>query len=113
MNIGKISKINKRAGGNKAIQVGNFQKTNDLCSSFIRCSRVHKQGFVNSPIQATVNFSHWAFMKRQQELDLVFGHTQMHGQTIIEVDTSISETPFVVQTVLLSTTTLNVILFFH
>ena len=69
--------------------VGNFQKINDLLSSFIRYSRVHKRGFVNSQMEATVNFSHCAFMKCQQELDLVFGHTQMHGQTIIEVDTAI------------------------
>ena len=41
MQAGKISKINKRAGGNKAVQVGKFQKINNLCSTFIRYSRVH------------------------------------------------------------------------
>ena len=41
MKNGKVSKIIKRAGGNKAVQVGNFQKINNLCSTFIRYSRVH------------------------------------------------------------------------
>ena len=36
----KISKIDKHAGGNKALQVGNFQKSNNLCSTFIRYTRV-------------------------------------------------------------------------
>ena len=36
----KSQKNNKRAGGNKAVQVGNFQKINNLCSTFIRYSRV-------------------------------------------------------------------------
>ena len=40
MQAGKISKINKRAGGNKAVQVGIFQKIINLCSTFIRYSRV-------------------------------------------------------------------------
>ena len=39
MKKGKISKINKRAGGNKAVQVGIFQKINKLCSTFITYSR--------------------------------------------------------------------------
>ena len=33
---GKISKINKRAGWNKGVQAGFFQKNNKLCSTFIR-----------------------------------------------------------------------------
>jgi len=33
---GKISKINKRAGWNKAVQVGIFLEINKLCSTFIR-----------------------------------------------------------------------------
>ena len=37
-----FQKIDKRAGGNKATQVGNFQKINDLCSTFTRYSRVNK-----------------------------------------------------------------------
>ena len=41
MQAGKFSKINKRAGGNKTVQVGYFQKINKLCSMFIRYSRVH------------------------------------------------------------------------
>ena len=32
----KFSKINKRAGWNKAVQVGIFLKINKLCSMFIR-----------------------------------------------------------------------------
>ena len=31
---GKFSKIDKRAGWNKAVQVGIFQKINKLCSTF-------------------------------------------------------------------------------
>ena len=34
----KISKIDKPAGGNKAVQVGNFQEIINLCSTFIRYS---------------------------------------------------------------------------
>ena len=37
---GKIPKINKRAGWNKAVQVGIFQKINKMCSTFIRKTRV-------------------------------------------------------------------------
>ena len=37
---GKFFKINKRAGWNKAVQVGIFQKINKLCSTFIRETRV-------------------------------------------------------------------------
>ena len=36
----KFQKINKLAGCNKAMQVGNFQKINNLCSTFIRYSKV-------------------------------------------------------------------------
>ena len=32
----KFSQINKRAGWNKGVQVGFFQKINKLCSMFIR-----------------------------------------------------------------------------
>ena len=35
-----FNKIDKRAGGNKAVQAGNFQKIDNLCSRFIRYSRV-------------------------------------------------------------------------
>ena len=37
---GKFPKINKRAGWNKAVQVGYFQKINKMCSTFIRETRV-------------------------------------------------------------------------
>ena len=37
---GKISEINKCAGGDKAVQVGNFRKINNLCSTFIRYYRL-------------------------------------------------------------------------
>ena len=37
---GKISKNDKPAGCNKVSQVGNFQKVNDLCSTFIIYFRV-------------------------------------------------------------------------
>ena len=40
MQAGKFPKINKRAGWNKAVQVGIFQKINKLCSTFIRETRV-------------------------------------------------------------------------
>ena len=38
--VGKFLKINKRAGGNKGVQVGIFQKINKVCSTFIRETRV-------------------------------------------------------------------------
>ena len=34
--LGKFSKINKRAGWNKAVQVGIFLKSNKLFSMFIK-----------------------------------------------------------------------------
>ena len=40
MQAGKFPKINKRAGWNKAVQVGIFQKINKMCSTFIRETRV-------------------------------------------------------------------------
>ena len=40
MKVGKISKIDKHAGGNKAMQNGNFLKIDNLCRTFIRYSRV-------------------------------------------------------------------------
>ena len=36
----KFPKINKRAGGNKGVQVGIFQKINKMCSMIIREVRV-------------------------------------------------------------------------
>ena len=38
--VGKFLKINKRAGGNKGVQAGIFQKINKMCSTFIRETRV-------------------------------------------------------------------------
>ena len=38
---GKFPKINKRAGWNKAVQVGYFQKIDKMCSTFIRETRVN------------------------------------------------------------------------
>ena len=35
----KVSKINKRAGWNKAMQAGIFQKIDKLCSTFIKQTR--------------------------------------------------------------------------
>ena len=36
----KLFDINKRAGCNKAVQVGIFQKINKMCSTFIKETRV-------------------------------------------------------------------------
>ena len=44
MQDGKIPKINKRAGWNKAVQVGIFQKNNKMCSMIIREVRVNRLG---------------------------------------------------------------------
>ena len=43
-------KINKRAGWNKAVQAGIFQKINKLCSTFIRQTRVGTKEFIRSYI---------------------------------------------------------------
>ena len=40
VHAGKFPKINKRAGWNKAVQVGIFKKNNKMCSTFIRETRV-------------------------------------------------------------------------
>ena len=40
MQAGKLSKIDERAGCNKAVQVGIFQKISNLCCTFIRYPRV-------------------------------------------------------------------------
>ena len=43
MQAGILSRINKHAGGNKAMQVGIFQTIDNMCSRFIRYSRVLNQ----------------------------------------------------------------------
>ena len=42
MQAGKISKIDKHAGWNKAMQDGIFQKINKICCMIIRETRVHE-----------------------------------------------------------------------
>ena len=37
----KFPKINKRAGGNKGMQVGIFQKINKICCTIIKDARVN------------------------------------------------------------------------
>ena len=46
MQAGKFPKINKRAGWNKAVQVGYFQKINKMCSTFIRETRVTQKDMI-------------------------------------------------------------------
>ena len=85
MKKGKFSKINKRAGGNKAVQVGYFQKINKLCSTFIRQTRVHKvvstKGHFDDSLAVSTSFPFrgrtdskaqmiWIFINTNQELNI-------------------------------------------